>query len=118
MTFISRQYKPLYKELPSWPELNLFNPPGVSLFADSKQAKARQVLKSSSALRNDHKERSVLLVFNFPTFLGEVSLCSSYLLVGIALMSFKKYTLTPHHLQVFCFLKMAQCAKLQSGTTV
>lgn len=55
-----RQYKPLYKELPTWPELNLFNPTGVSLFADPKQAKARQPPKSStSAPRNDHKDRSV-----------------------------------------------------------
>ncbi|KAG0711215.1 Protein DBF4 B [Chionoecetes opilio] len=56
----TRQYKPLYKELPSWPELNLFNPCGVSLFADPKQARARQWPKSSaSAVRNDHKDRRV-----------------------------------------------------------
>lgn len=55
----TRQYKPLYKELPSWPELNLFNPAGVSLFADPKQAKARQVPKSSSVLRTDYKERRI-----------------------------------------------------------
>lgn len=54
----TRQYKPLYKELSTWPELNLFNPPGVSPFADPKQAKARQQPKSStSALRNDQKDR-------------------------------------------------------------
>lgn len=59
-----RQYKPLYKELPIWPELNLFNPPGISPFADPKQAKVRQQPKSStSALRNDQKDRLVFAAF-------------------------------------------------------
>lgn len=53
----SRQYKPLYKELSAWPELNLSNPPGVSPFADPKQAKAHPNLRTSSAVRDDHREK-------------------------------------------------------------
>lgn len=53
----TREYKPLYKELSIWPELNLSNPPGVSPFADPKQTKARRNPKTSSVHRDDHRER-------------------------------------------------------------
>ncbi|KAK8753724.1 hypothetical protein OTU49_001315 [Cherax quadricarinatus] len=54
----SRKYKPLFKELTVWPELNLSNPPGVSPFADLKQTKTRQNLKTSSAHRDDFREKN------------------------------------------------------------
>nr|XP_045612591.1 protein DBF4 homolog B-like isoform X2 [Procambarus clarkii] len=54
----SRQYKPLFKELPVWPQLNLSNPPGVSPFADPKQTKARQNPKTTSPHRDDHREKA------------------------------------------------------------
>ncbi|KAK4307987.1 hypothetical protein Pmani_020282 [Petrolisthes manimaculis] len=53
----SRQYRPLYKELSAWPELNLTNPTGVSPFADPKQTKPQANLKTSSTVRDDHKEK-------------------------------------------------------------
>ncbi|KAK7075833.1 hypothetical protein SK128_026461 [Halocaridina rubra] len=53
----NRQYKPVFKELTVWPELNLANPPGVSPFADPKVNKTVKNTKVSSSHKDDHKER-------------------------------------------------------------
>lgn len=63
--FIYRQYKPLYKELSVWPELNLSNPPGISPFAENKPGKLRQNPKTSSAHKDGHKEKCVASVYCF-----------------------------------------------------
>ncbi|CAL4102935.1 unnamed protein product, partial [Meganyctiphanes norvegica] len=54
----NRFYKPLYKELSSWPTLHLNCGFGVSPFADPRQVKAKQQAKSSSAHKDDHKEKA------------------------------------------------------------
>ncbi|KAK7075481.1 hypothetical protein SK128_026649, partial [Halocaridina rubra] len=54
---IHLQYKPVFKELTVWPELNLANPPGVSPFADPKVNKTVKNTKVSSSHKDDHKER-------------------------------------------------------------
>lgn len=53
----SRLYKPLYKELSSWPTLHLNCGFGVSPFADPRQVKAKQQPKTSSAHKDGHKEK-------------------------------------------------------------
>lgn len=60
-----RQYRPLYKELSAWPELNLRNPPGVSPFADPKHTRPPANPKTSSTVRDDHKEKYVLQILSF-----------------------------------------------------
>jgi len=54
----NRLYKPLYKELSAWPTLHLNCGFGVSPFADPRQIKPKQQVKSSSAHKDDHREKA------------------------------------------------------------